>query len=464
MFVNSPIDILNWLSRVTDATTVSNLCGVKTRLSEAINFDVDPETGFFPPRPLARLPIQYEVWERALEDARGVLTLGEDRREESLAKRPKGESWRSNVRSWPVISTAALHDDLRLLQRAHYVLASIMHFYVHSIPPDGVELPTLIPKSISIPLVDVSETLGMAPVLTFADTVLWNWELINPELPLEITNMRYVNIFSGTKTEENFYLTSAAVELKGVEMLKIFEAFLSLPDISDAYSIVTLSKDLSRLANIIDDLTAIFQTIRDAVDPEVFYWSCRPWWSGSTSKGPSSAGWIFEGIPDSSKLDLGGASAGQSSVMHALDIFLDIDHKLQEKRHPAPSAANQTSDRGFMERMRRYMPAPHQEYLRRLASAPRSVRSVAKDTPAIRGPFDAAVMALKKLRDLHIRIVCLYVVTKTDSVPPPGLGPVTSPSGVQKDGPARGTGGSHVSTLLKAGRDATLRTMLKDNC
>ena len=32
------------------------------------------------------------------------------------------------------------------------------------------------------------------------------------------------------------------------------------------------------------------------------------------------------------------------------------------------------------------------------------------------------------------------------------------------EGKSKGTGGSEVSTLLKAGRDATRRTMLKDNC
>ena len=120
-----------------------------------------------------------------------------------------------------VIDTNTLHEELRLLQRGHHVLASIMHFYVHSLPSS--EHGVVIPKSVAVPLVKISRGLGMAPALTFADTVLWNWEYVNPDLPLSIKNMRYPNTFSGTEAERNFYLTSAAVELRGAEMLKIFE-------------------------------------------------------------------------------------------------------------------------------------------------------------------------------------------------------------------------------------------------
>ncbi|KAI0928949.1 hypothetical protein AcV5_006357 [Taiwanofungus camphoratus] len=419
-------------------------------------FDVDPKTGFFPPKSLPRLPAQFQHWEAAFDAGRNTLTLGVDQSEEALARRTKGEQWRNTVKSWPVSDISILVQDLRLLQRAHMVLASVMHFYVHSMPPTAEELPILVPKPIAVPLNEVSQELRMAPVLTFADTVLWNWELIDPASPLSLNNMQYINVFSGTETERNFYLSSAAVELKGVEMLQIFEGFMSLPDVIDAYAVTKISRDLIRLAKIINELTEIFRSMRETVDPHEFYWMVRPWWSGATSKGPSHPGWIFEGVPNSSTFDLSGASAGQSSVMHALDIFLDIDHKLQEKRSPAPSASNQRADRGFMERMRRYMPGKHRDYLENLAS----VREVVERMPSLKDSYNAAVLALKNLRDFHIRIVTIYVVTKADSTPPPQLRAGSMETSLRRDGPARGTGGSEVSNLLKAGRDATRRALL----
>ncbi len=343
------------------------------------------------------------------------------------------------------------------------VLAFILHFYAHSIPKTTKDAPITIPRSIAIPLVAVSRELGIAPVLTFADTVLWNWEFVNPNLPLSVNNIRYVNLLSGSETEQAFYVVSAAVELKGVEMLQIIEGFMNLPNTSEYSSIAKINRDLLELKKIVDELTDIFQSIRDTVDPTEFYWLCRPWWSGSETKGDSQPTWIFEGVADYAKLDLNGPSAGQSTVMHALDVFLDIDHKLlHHHRQPAPSENNKKADRGFMERMRRYMPGKHRDYLTRVGAVPYSVREVARINPSLKDPYNGAVAALKRLRDIHIRIACIYVVTKTNSTPPPQAGIISCHRQSPEDGRARGTGGNQVSSLLKAGRDATHRAMLPE--
>ena len=63
------------------------------------SYDVDSAMGFFPPEPLPRLSGQFELWEHALDDAEGSISLGEDTRECAKAKRPYGESWRERVRT-----------------------------------------------------------------------------------------------------------------------------------------------------------------------------------------------------------------------------------------------------------------------------------------------------------------------------------------------------------------------------
>lgn len=357
-----------------------------------------------------------------------------------------------------MLDTSVLRVNIRYLQKAHLVLAFILHFYVHSIPLDGTQDAIHIPKSIAIPIVAVSKELGTAPVMTFADTVLWNWELIHPDQPLSAENIRYVNLFSGTETERAFYASSGAVELKGVEMLQVIESFHSMPNVTDRACVAKIARDLARLERIVDDLTKIFATIRDTVDPEGFYWHCRPWWCGSGKAASSTPQWIYDGVSPKDTQDLAGPSAGQSSVMHALDIFLDIDHKLAQKRAPAPSESNKKADTGFMERMRRYMPGKHREYLAYLTASPRTVRDVAQAHPSLKEPYNAVVSALKRLRDVHIRIVTLYVVSMSHRQPPPHI--------IRREGcsdeEARGTGGMKASNLLKAGRDATTRAMLKE--
>ena len=56
------------------------------------------------------------------------------------------------------------------------------------------------------------------------------------------------------------------------------------------------------------------------------------------------------------------------------------------------------------------MPGLHRDYLEYLDNSPRQLRDIAKQSAALREPYNATVKALKKFRDAHIRIVCLYVV------------------------------------------------------
>ncbi|KAG5645082.1 hypothetical protein DXG03_007173 [Asterophora parasitica] len=354
-----------------------------------MEFDIDSETGFFPPCKLPQLPKTFHIWEHALSEANEILYLKDDDREEAIAKRPLGEAWRSSIRAWPVLDTEHLQHDLRLLQRAHLVLAWLVNFYVHSQPPrTDSTADILIPKSLALPLVAVSRCLGIAPVLTFADTVLWNCEPIDPSQPLSSDNIQFTNLFSRTEDERNFYLASARAELRGVEMLRIIDDYTNLPTFTDLTTISKVSRDLNRLAGIIGDISEVIQSVRSMCDPHAFYFDIRPWFEGSGAKGPNAPKWIYEGVEDSENLDLSGPSAGQSSVMHALDLFLDIDHTLRERRVPAPSESNKRADHGFMDRMRRYMPGRHREYLNFVAATPKSVRVLAQSISTLRDPLE----------------------------------------------------------------------------
>ena len=357
-----------------------------------------------------------------------------------------------------MLSVDEVKSNLRFLQRAHYVLSWLLHLYVHSVPifpaPPKV---VIVPKSITVPLVEVSQLLGIAPVLTFADTVLWNYELVNPSEPLSVTNIRFRHLFSGTEDEANFYLASARAELVGVEMLRVLEEYNQLsPNTGDYTAVGKVSRDLVHLTGIINNINEIIQSVRPTCDPHVFYWQIRPWYNGSGSDGPS---WTYEGISDDHKLLRSGPSAGQSSVMHALDAFLGVNHKT------VPPRSSETKDHHgqFMEKMRLYMPKKHRDYLISLSSSSQPIRELAKEESILREPFNAVVAALQKLRTEHIKIACRYTVTMAHTQSALGCPIASMWSRLQKDG-ARGntlgTGGNTVASLLKHGRDATKQTML----
>lgn len=475
MNVSSPVHMVNRLLDSTGERTTYRGARSDGPANEPFSnrlFDVAPESGFIPSQPLAKLKGEFALWERALADATRVLKLGEDKGDEARAKFMDGERWRQQLRTvstcpkmrplgthsitqWPVLDAARLGNKLCVLRRAHLVLTSLQHYYIHSLPPQPTNAPIVIPKPLSIPLLYVSGKIDMPPILTFADIVLWNWELVNPDLPVSLNNMRFLTVFSGTETERNFYALSVAAEMRGAEMLQIFERFMNLPCLNERSAVAAVARDLERLVTVVDEISAILQGARQNIDPHTFYWAVRPWWNGSSSAAP----WVFEGGPPNASYDLGGASAGQSSVMHALDIFLDVDHALKQTRQPPPSAENRRADTGFMEKMRRYMPAEHRVYLAELAKRP--VRDVVLRTPALCGPYNAAVDALKRFRDGHIRIGTLYIISQARSTPPAYMGGAEAFKKPSSD-LSLGTGGNPLGTLLKAGCDATQRTTLRD--
>ncbi len=181
----------------------------------------------------------------------------------------------------PVLDCTGLEKDIRKVRRAHHVLAYLVQFYIHSLPPRPAHLkkddPIVIPAPIAIPLISVSRTLGIAPIVTYADTVLWNWALKDPSLPLSRSNITIPDLFTGSKQEEHFFLTSARIEVRGWEALDamdlcVQETKKEHPDVQ------SVTKDLMRLSVALDDITAILLAVRDGLDANFFYNTFRPVW------------------------------------------------------------------------------------------------------------------------------------------------------------------------------------------
>lgn len=107
------------------------------------------------------------------------------------------------------------------------------------------------------------------------------------------------------------------------------------------------------------------------------------------------------------------------------------------------------------------MPGSHREYLEYIQSSRRPIRELARQTPALKEAYNTAVMALKRFRDCHIRIACLYVVSAKNRCPM--MAAMARREEEAKQSIVRGTGGTELSTLLKAGRDATKRAILPTN-
>jgi len=282
-----------------------------------------------------------------------------------------------------------------------------------------------------------------------------------------------VTTFTGTSDEEEFYLTSARIELKGNEALELMRLSMNEIFVGDDISIGRITRYLQRMAVVIQELKNLLMNVRQGVDPQVFYDKIRPWFRGIDSD-PFGRQWVFEGqgevegweeIPEAS-----GASAGQSSLVQALDIYFGIDVEARET-----SYMSHPSNKTFQERMRAYMPRHHRAFLNHLRTNPRPLRAfvdraLEEGDISILEAYNAAVRSMKEFRDAHMIIVGLYIIgparhagrTSSVSGREAREGKITeafhTDDGIQG---LKGTGGTDLVKFLKGVRDQTADTYLQ---
>lgn len=373
-----------------------------------------------------------------------------------------------------------------------------MHFYVHSLPLDA---DIRIPPPITLPLLEVCVQLQLPPVITYSDDVLYNWALKVPSAgpTPALDNLRCLTLFTGTRDEEEFYLVSARIELRGVDALEIMRATMDELFVGDDLAARRITRYLYSLVRVLDDLARLLLAVRDGCEPDAFCHEIRPWFNGADS---GTRMWTFEGLDAHPELalpaELSGPSAAQSSLIQALDAFLGVSQtsdptttpsfstpsspssSLSGLSSPTPvppevaSSAHIPSKAPFLTRMRAYMPRHHRNFLRHLGAAPRPLRAevMRMRDAALTEAYNAAVDGLRRFRDAHLRIVALYIVSPSHRSPtfsPPiaqaeaaaeacdvQMGMATkSPAGL-----LRGSGGTHLVRFLKGVRDRTSEAAL----
>ncbi|KAF8911180.1 hypothetical protein CPB84DRAFT_1812630 [Gymnopilus junonius] len=336
--------------------------------------------------PLRRLGAEWEPWEVLLDDAISKhLQLG-SKPDLPENEKQKSESWRERVRNLPIIAVDELKNSEITLRRAHLVLSWIMHFFVHSLPP--------------------SDPLQLPPVVTYSDDVLYNFYIEETKssdaediLPTE-SNIRCLTTFTSTNDEAEFYLTSGRMELAGVEALELMRSTMDEAFVGDDIAVRRITEFAS------------------------------------------GKKWVFEGIEQDPTLaephELSGPSAGQSSLIHAIDTFLGLTGHSTSANDDGEGFAHRffliyyypLSKTAFLQRMQLYMPdiiVP--------AFTDSKDKEAKKNGAAILEAYNAAVMALKEF--------------------PRGKGSKRNTS--SPAAPLKGTGGTDVVRFLKGVRDQTKR-------
>ncbi|KAF9264139.1 Indoleamine 2,3-dioxygenase [Marasmius fiardii PR-910] len=451
----------------------------KAAVLQPVVFDVDTRTGFLPAEePLQRLPSGWVAWEFLLDEAIKKRLAPGDKVGLTGEEAAQSARWRASARKMPLLATAPLLKDDKpaVSRRAHLVLAFLLSFYIQTLPPTE---PVVIPRSISIPILQVSKFIGMPPVVTYADCVLYNWTAPNlhqssscscPDSPkaqalstftvcscakLLSENIRSQSLFTGLEDEEVFYLTSAKIELRGVEALDIMRSTMDEIFVNDTIAVSRITGLLSRLCVIIGELKELLMDCRKGCDPDRYYNDVRPFFRGEDATHVERK-WVFQGIEEYPDLlnsdvtkELSGASAGQSSLIYALDVFLGV---------------GDTRTSTFMSKMQKYMPRNHRLFLEHLSSNTRPLRPWVMERQdgemgkEMAEAYNKSVMALKDFRDSHMIIASLYILGPARRARDRLLSPEQKEE--MKSKVTKGTGGTDLVKFLKGARDQTAETVV----
>jgi indoleamine 2,3-dioxygenase len=347
-----------------------------------------------------------------------------------------------------------------------------MHFYVHSLPPN---VDIRIPPPVAIPLLQICNQLQLPPVLTYSDTVLYNWAPISEGLCADSSqeNMRCQTLFTGTSDEEEFFLCSARIELRGVEALNLMRTAMDEMFVGDKIAIQRITSCLLRISVVVHDLANILLSIRNGCNPDTFYHAIRPWLRGDDVD-PGNRTWVFEGLDEVSGIEqpkeLSGSSAVQCALFHALDIFLGINqysHRSDLAGHSNSTSLHDTSVTfqpdfthhtvAYLTRMQSYMPRHHRNLLQHLSTHPYSLRSTVQSSndPDLLDAYNSAVNAVKEFRNVHLLIVATYIIG-----PSKRHREAEGQESAEKSEPLKGTGGSMMVQFLRGVRDQTAQAIL----
>jgi indoleamine 2,3-dioxygenase len=360
-------------------------------------FHVDPTTGFLPnPDPLRQLPAPFAAWDELGADLPALLLMGQ--------ARPR-------LAALPHADVNALPDGLPL-ERAMLLLSTFANAYVWGEPQPALR----IPHALAVPLWHITERLGRKPIVSHASNALHNWRRLNPNGGITLDNLAILQPFLGSSDESWFVLVTVAIEACGAAALP---QLVQAQTAAAAGDEPTLHQALTRIANVITQMSETLLRMYEKCDPHIFFTRIRPFLASWPVPGV-----VYEGVSEMPMIFAGG-SAGQSSLVQALDAGLGV-------RHTDPRSSP------FLQEMRHYMPPPHRRFIEVLEAGPDVRAFVQTQSPALVEVYNTCIKRLTRFRKQHMEIAIRYITKQM-------------PNGAE----ATGTGGTSLAQFLGAVRQQT---------
>lgn len=369
-------------------------------LDDLGSFDMDAVRGYLPATdPVLRLPPAYDAWERVAASLPALLSA------EKLGKA---------LERMPLLPVDRL-EDVGQVRRGLLLVSMLASAHVWG----GREPATVLPRSVAVPLWELSERQGLPPTLVHATMTLWNFRRLEDEAGITLSNLAILQLFHGGMDEHWFFRIAVAMDAACAPAI---QAIVQARRACANGRVEGVARALDVMTAALNDIREILARMPEQCDPYIFYRRLRRFLSGW-----SEPGVIYAGVDDTPRR-FGGSSGAQSPLLQLFDAILGV----------SPS----DGVRSFLLKMRGSMLPGHRRFLEVVERGPSLqgfVRQRAPSHPALCDAHDACVSALVRVREVHAEITVRYILRESD------------------EKHAQGTGGSSLVEFLNEMCDATRR-------
>lgn len=297
-------------------------------------YDIDPQIGCLA-RCANTLPAPFDEWAEVAKRLPQFLASGTVREEVSRLTERRLEQ-------------PLLPDQARLLSRIATSLGAALIW--------GTDPPAAsIPWPVAPVLVGITESMGMKPILSYAQFILWNWRLIDPSGPAEPENVELEQYFIPTEHARWFNAVHVAIEADAAP-LPLLLTRLHYARIADDPG--RMHELFSRCAEILERINAHLRRMPEHCEPEAYFRFVRPFIQGFHTHPVA-----YESFWDNMRKHFWGESGSQSLLIPALDCAFGIEHRSDGPFAPFAQ---------YLREMPDYMPYGHRHYLHDLSDLTRA--------------------------------------------------------------------------------------------
>ena len=297
----------------------------------------------------------------------------------------------------------------------------------------GAQPHSRLPKCVAKPTHQLSLRTGQPPILTYSNYVLDNWSKIDPQGPIDMSNIRMIQPFLGGQDEAWFVLIHVAIEAAAGHMLNQIPSIMRASKEQDDGKLHT---SLSEVCIAWERINTIFGRMPERCDPYVYFHRVRPWIHGFKDNPALPNGVKYEGVQRyAGQAQLfRGQTGSQSSIVPTMDALLKVNHAADPLR-------------AYLDELHIYRPPAHRRFIEDVhASSNLRQLIIETDEPLLKSVYNECLEKLAAFRTKHLEYAASYINKQ-------GVGVTGNSNDV-------GTGGTPFMRYLKKHRDEVNKNLL----